>query len=125
MVALALAAAACDTIPTAPTEVPGTTTETFTGTLEPGGRVNHPFTVTAAGGVTVQLTNLNPLDTPLIGLAVGQWDGSACSIVVKNDRAGFGTLIQGNAGPGGFCVSVYDVGNLLGAVSYTVVVIHP
>lgn len=119
-----LTLAACETTPTQPTPPP-TTTDTFSGTLDARGEATHPFTVGVSGFVDITLANLAPLDTPAIGMAVGLWDGSVCTRVASNDRAVLGTRIRGTAAAGRFCVSVYDVGNLVDPIAYTLTVEHP
>jgi hypothetical protein len=103
-----------------------TKTDTFQGVLHSQELISHNFTVQQAGQVTVVLASITPLATIAIGLAVGTFDGTTCSTVVgtQNDNAKVGTTIDGNAGAGTFCVEVYDVGNIVDSVEYTVRVNH-
>ena len=113
---------------TVTTPTPVTTTDTFSGTLVQSGAVVHPFTVTAAGSVTISLTEVNPLATLALGVGIGTWDGATCSSMTNNTNARVGSAaLLGTAGIGSYCVRVYDVGNIAAdtSVTYTVQVVHP
>jgi hypothetical protein len=103
-----------------------TVTDTFPGVLLAQTVNWHQFTVQKAGPVTVVLASITPLATITIGLAIGTFDGTACTTVAgtQNDTAKVGTTIDGNAGAGTFCVGVYDVGNIVDSVEYTIRVNH-
>ena len=108
--------------PTTGTPVP--LTEVFSGTLGRNGAVTHPFASQAGGSVTVTLQELEPDTT--IGLSLGTWNGTSCQIVIADDAAVRQSSIVGTvSGVGNLCVRVYDVGNLIEPVSYTVSVFHP
>jgi hypothetical protein len=124
--AVALFAPACGDppAPTLPSPVAPTITETFTGTLLPIGNNMHSFFVTRIGGLQVSLTGIAPGAT--VGLGVGTPSGANC-LLIENLTAVASPAAQlvGTATlPGSFCVAVYDVGNLVEAVNYTVVVLH-
>jgi hypothetical protein len=130
--ALALALGACGssnpTTTTAPTAV--ATTDTFSGIVAQQGSVGQPFTVTAAGTVTIGLTAVAPLTTMALGVGLATYDGTTCSTtpIAKNDNARAGTTaLTGAAIAGSYCVLVYDSGNISTgvSVSYTVSVAHP
>jgi len=110
----------------APTPV--TTTESFTSTLDQLGSVTNGFTVAAAGTVQVKLTDVEPLTTMALGVAVTT-GGSACgSDIAQNTNAKSGTTaLSGNAAVGSYCVRVFDAGNIPAetSVTYTVEVTHP
>jgi len=128
VVALALGSWACsNTAPTTlPTPTPPTTTDTFEGSINPNGAKTFSFIVQTGGTVTTTLTTVSPDSTVAIGLAVGTWDGAACSVFKANDNAPQGTSITVTAsGAGSLCVRVYDVGNLLDVASFVVTVVHP
>jgi len=122
----ALAAGCEDVTPstTTPTE-PVLTTDTFDGTLTANGAVTFPFTVVSSGPVTATLTAVS--DTSIaIGLALGTWNGLACQIVLARDGALQGDLIIGQASNvGALCARVYDVGNVVDPVTFTITVEHP
>jgi len=110
----------------APTPV--RTTESFTSTLDQLGSVTNGFTVAAAGTVQVKLTDVEPLTTMALGVAVTT-GGSACgSDIAQNTNAKSGTTaLSGNAAVGSYCVRVFDAGNIPAetSVTYTVEVTHP
>lgn len=130
---LATSAAACNndkTITTPTTTTTTTTTATtitepaFTGTLRANGAATYPFTATAGGTITATLTSLSPATT--IGLSIGTWTGSACQIVVANDKAAPAAAISGTVtAAASLCVRVYDVGNITGPTDFSVTVVHP
>jgi len=122
----ALIASACSdpVAPATPTPATPTVSETFTGTLLPLGIDTHPFTVSQIGGIEVSLTGVSPGAS--VGLGVGTPSGANCLLidnltVVSSPTAqlrGTATVV------GSFCVSVFDVGNLVESVNYTVTVLH-
>ena len=129
--ALALLIGACgsnDT--TTPTTTPSgsdvpRTTETFTGTLTPRSAMWHPFTVQVAGTIDVTLTSLSPVSTLTVGVGVGITPTNGCDVQAWNNAATTGTILTSAINPGTFCVTVYDMGSVTDAVTYTVAVTHP
>jgi len=124
---LALSAAACgaDTTPTSPTE---TVTEDYSGTLAPSGTNTHTFTVRASGTLTVILNSVAPLSTLAIGVSIGSWDGTNCTVLAANPNARASTTtaaLSGSANQANFCLQVYDSGNLTGEITYAIQVTHP
>ena len=125
---MAGAAAACgSSTPTTPTTTtPNTLTDTFSGNLTQNGAVTNSFATKASGSVQATLSTLAPDSSVVIGMSVGTWNGSACTIVIANDAATQGTTVSGSASSAGnFCVRVYDVGKLTQTIQYTVTVTHP
>jgi hypothetical protein len=111
--------------PAAPTLTVPTVTDTFTGTLAVNGDNSHPFIVSAVGGITVTLTNVTP--PALVGVGIGTPDSSSCTLL-NTDVAVASTSAQitGTATVAGtLCVAVFDVGNLVESVDYTISVLHP
>ncbi len=101
---------------------------TFNGRLEPASVFVGPFPVKNAGAVRVILNSLVGADTNVTavgGLAVGTWDGSTCTLVVRNENATFSTVVTGTAIVGDYCVQLYDVGQFNEAVNYSMEVQHP
>ena len=132
----ALLAAACSggssstsPLATAPTATP--TTESFDGAVDVGGTDFHPFTVTLSGGqVNVTLAAATPPATIYMGVAVGSYDSTAntCTRLSGANvvtQAGSVAQLSGTlTNAGGYCVQVYDAGNQLQPVTYTVTVTH-
>jgi hypothetical protein len=116
-----------DETPTSPTPpTPTTVTDTFTGTINKNGAASHNFTASVAGVVTATLKTLSPDPEVVVGFAVGTWSGSACNVVLVRDRAVQTTVIYGNVNASGdLCVRVYDVGNVVDPVEYSIEVVHP
>ena len=125
-VAVGLAAAGCsDPVPPAtPTPAPPTVTETFTGTLLVLGSNTHQFAVTQIGGIKVSIVSVTP--AAAVGIGVGTPSGSNCLLIQNLTAvAGPNTQISGTATiTGNFCISVFDVGNLVESIDYVVTVLH-
>lgn len=123
-----MSTAACSdpTPPAAPTPVTPTVTETFTGTLGLAGNNSHLFTVSQVGGVRVSLTGVSPSAAVGIGVGTPSTSTGAC-LLLGNLTAVGGPSVQmsGTATvTGNFCLAVFDVGNLVESVTYTITVLH-
>lgn len=110
--------------PVTPTPVAPTIVETFTGTLTVLGVNTHAFTVQQVGGLKVSITEVVP--GAAVSLGVGTPGLTGCTVISDLTAApSVAPQISGTATVAGqFCVSVADVGNLVEAVIYTVVVQH-
>jgi hypothetical protein len=65
------------------------------------------------------------IDTPVIGIALGTWSGTTCSIVLANDVSSAGSSVNGAVqGQGTLCARVYDVGKLTLPATFTIEVTH-
>ena len=105
-----------------------TVTESFTGTLTVNGATSHPFSVTSTGGgsVTATLKTVGPDSSAVVGIGLGTWNGTACQIVITNDRAVQTSSLLGTAtSTGSLCVRLFDVGQIGSPVDYEIEVIHP
>lgn len=132
LVALALSAGACGnstsssttTTTTSPT-TSTTVTDTFSGTLTRNGASSFAFSVSARGVILATLTSLAD-STAVVGLSLGTWSGSSCTVVLSNDQAVQGASITGAAsGVGTLCARVYDVGKSTTPLDYQITVVHP
>lgn len=129
---LALATAACDnsgsTTPTSLTPTPTVTTEMFTGSVDVGGSDVHPFNVALSGApVNVILTAAGPPATIFMGLGVGSYSNTACTLLTGGSvvtPAGTAAQLSGTVLAGSYCVMVYDVGNQVAQITYGVTVTH-
>ena len=124
---VALSASACsDPVPpTTPTPAPATIAETFTGLVLPGsGPSVNTFAVQQVGTIQVSLTSVSPPAS--VGIGVGTPSGANCLLLDNlTVVAGPNTQMTGTATvTGNFCVSVFDAGNLVESVNYTVSVLH-
>jgi hypothetical protein len=120
-----LAAGCADPVaPPTPVPVPATLPEFFTGTLLVNGANTHQFTVNQIGSLKVTLNSVAP--SAALGIGVGTPSQGSC-LVVNNltTVADPGVQMSGTATIiGTFCVEVFDVGNLVEPVTYTVTVLH-
>jgi hypothetical protein len=123
---LSLATLGCSdpVAPATPTPAIPTVTDTFNGTLLILGSNTHPFTVQQIGGIKVSITGVAP--GAAVGIGVGTPSGSSCLLIDHLTAvASPNAQISGTATiTGTFCVSVYDVGNLVESVNYVVTVLH-
>jgi len=116
--------------PTTPTTVPTVLTETFSGTLLKNAAYTHPFTVTDSGDVSVFLIQsadpAQPDNNAIpIGVSLGTWNGTSCSVVIANDSISPGASLTGRAtSAGNLCVRVYDVGFVPGSANYELLIDH-
>ena len=123
---LSLATVGCSdpVAPATPTPAVPTVTDTFNGTLLILGSNTHQFTVQQIGGIRVSVTGVTP--GAAVGVGVGTPSGANC-VLLQNLTAvpGPSPQISGTATiTGTFCVSVFDVGNLVESVNYIVTVLH-
>jgi uncharacterized protein YceK len=126
--AIALPGCSSDDTPIGPDPTPvPTVTEEFDGELNRNGGRTHNFAVGANGTVSATLTTLAPDSEMEIGFSMGTWNTSACAIVIANDKAKQGTVVNGqvNSFGGNVCVRIYDVGNITENVTYKITVVHP
>jgi hypothetical protein len=111
--------------PIAPTPVVPTVTDTFSDTLLVLGSNTHPFTVATIGGVKVSLTSVTP--SAAVGLGIGTPNGlGSCTVIDHVETvAGPSVQLSGTATvPGGYCVVIFDLGNLVEPAAYTINVLH-
>jgi hypothetical protein len=123
--AMAMAGCADPVAPSTPTPAAPTVIDTFSDTLLVLGSNLHPFNVTTLGGVKVSLTSLAP--SAAVGLGVGTPNGiGGCTLLDHVETvASPSILLSGTATvPGGYCVMIYDLGNLVEPTVYTINVLH-
>jgi len=129
IVLLACVAAACDDeVTTTPITPSLPRTETFTGVVTQNGAATHNFDVAGGGSVTARLTSIGADNTLVVSFALGTWTGSACSVVLANDAATGGAVLNGTmTGLGTLCARIGDVGNVAAGdgAPYTIEVVHP
>ena len=110
---------ACGSTPTEPTAPPAPVyelkTSTFTGKVATGGSAGFPFTVVNPGDISLSITELAPLSTLTMGLALGSWDAAAstCTQQLTTNTATVNAVFSANpSAPGEYCVGIFDVGNV-------------
>jgi hypothetical protein len=130
LLAVALATAGCSSnepqTPTTPTpvEIPE---PDWTGTLTVNGAVILPFNAQDIGTVTAILSDLQPNNeaTLDVGLDLGTWSGTSCTLKIANTQVGIGGGVVGFAnGPGALCARIYDSGRLTEPVTFVVKITH-
>ena len=128
---LALAVSACDDdTPTTPTTTPPSVTDTFTGAITQNGATTHSFNVSTSGTVKATLKTVGADNTLVVGFSLGTWNTvtESCSVVLANDAATAGAVLQGTmTGTGTLCLRMYDVGNVVApaGAAYSVDIEHP
>jgi len=64
-------------------------------------------------------------EAPIVGIALGTWSGTTCTIVLANDLSGISSNVNGLVqGAGQLCARVYDVGKLALPATFTINVVH-
>jgi len=129
LASLALTAGACsDNTPPPTTPTPPEITEPlWSGTLTVNGAAITHFTATDVGTVTAILQALEPNNnaTLSVGLDLGTWSGTSCTIKIANANVGLGSGAVGFAnGAGELCARVYDSGKLTEPVAFSVKITH-
>ena len=118
--------------PTTPTPTPtGPTTSIFSSRLTPGGAVSRLFDASAAGTVTVMLTNAAgpftrvgigigvPTNTTVTGIA-------RCSLSTAIATASGSTpQITTTVDAGPYCVAIYDLGTLTDTIDFSITLVYP
>ena len=124
---VALACAACDSTPTAPTPtVKPIDVNVYSSNVVPGGSASREFTLITGGDVAATLTSTTPAGTMLgLGLGIPRSDGSCALSGAVTTSAGDSAQIAMSADAGLFCVKVYDPGSLAAPVSFTLSISRP
>lgn len=126
-VLLALGASACNSTPTNPTQpTPDPIADVYKGTLGKNDAERFSFVTGVSGALSAQIILLNPADL-IVGLGLGVFNQTSgtCSVMLSNERATTGTLIEGNSDRAGtLCVRIFDVGNVVEPADYEIRVIH-
>ncbi len=111
-------------------------TETFTGTIAPGGQSQpgpHGFSASKTGEISVKVTQLTPSSSnTFVGVIwTGRASNGTCSgqlgaVFGQNNFAQVNLpAISTQILSGAYCLLLYDVGSFTTTVSYTVTVSHP
>ena len=104
------------------------TTETFTGTVAPGGNgAVHSFNVSNTGEFSVKVPAMTPTFNSFFGTFLGIVQSGNCSLFQQNTLSIVGS--QSLTGPifqkGTYCVFLFDVGTMTTSENYTLTVSHP
>jgi hypothetical protein len=116
------------------TTVPDTPagSESFSGSLDVGATFTATFSIRTGGTVNVTLASITtnsttPLPTIALGLGLGTAaaDGVSCNVAsTATATPGLSTQLSGQVAAGTGCITVSDVGQLTGPVTYAVRVAH-
>jgi hypothetical protein len=102
-------------------------TETFSGTVAPGGKGPlHTFNINSNGEYTVKVTSMTPTFNTFFGTYIGTGDGCGLQVGI-NTLSVVGSQSLGGAvfQKGQYCVFVFDIGNMTVSENYTLTVSHP
>lgn len=122
---------ACESEPaTAPSGTGAPVTETFIGTLQPGGEAFYSFSVPKAGVVSLTLTSMTGPSIPpdaLFPIGIGTPVGQFCSASVDAAASpGLTPQYSTTKAVGVYCVKISDNNALLGApASFALNITHP
>jgi hypothetical protein len=106
--------------------------ETFGATLNVGQSQFYSFTTISPGTTDVTLVsirlsgNVAATLSPVVGLGLGTPQGTDCALSnATNTTPGLKTQLSVATNVSTYCVKIADIGNLTGAVDYTIRVVHP
>jgi hypothetical protein len=118
------------TTPTTTSELRNT--ETFGATLNVGQSQFYSFTTISPGTTDVTLISIRPTGnvsatlSPVVGLGLGTPQATDCALSSATTAApGLKSQVSVATNISTYCVKIADVGNLTGAVDYTIRVVHP
>src|SRR5215831_16833925 len=122
-----------DNTPTTPTTTSDTRqNETFGATLNVGQSQFYSFTTISAGTTDVTLVSIRPTGSvattlsPVVGIGVGTPQATDCALSnATNTSPGLKAQLSVATSVSTYCVKIADIGNLKGAVDYTIRVVHP
>lgn len=101
-------------------------TDAFSGFATALDSAWQSFTVTQSGQVTVTLSSLSQAGAIGLGLGINGVSSTACTLNTALITApGSSPQITSTVSPGTYCVKIYNVGQIVGPVSYAVSIVHP
>lgn len=124
ILSLLLAGAGSSACKTATQPSAPTTSETFSGSLQPQGGLAQSFSIKVTGQVNVTLISLDPLGTINIGVGLGTPSGNSCGVFESSTAMFVGSSFSDVLPAGGYCLAVFDVGSVSQTVTYSVRVDH-
>jgi hypothetical protein len=121
---------ATTTTPTTTSDV--RSTETFGATLNPGQSQFYSFTTISPGTTEITLISIRPSGSvsttlsPVVGLGLGTPQAIDCALSsATTTTPGLKAQVSVATNVSTYCVKIADLGNLTGAVDYTIRVVHP
>ena len=131
----AVLAVGCGNNDTTTTPTPTTDTrsnETFGATLSVGQSQFYSFTTLSPGQTDITLVSLRPSGSVnvtlsrTVGLGLGTPQGTDCALSsATNTTPALKAQLSVATNVSTYCVKIADIGNLTGAVDYTIRVLHP
>jgi hypothetical protein len=131
----AVMAAGCgnDATPTTPTTTSDLrSSETFGATLNLGQSQFYSFTTISPGTTEITLISIRPAGSvsatlsPVVGLGLGTPQATDCALSsATNTAPALKAQVSAATNISTYCVKIADIGNLTGAVDYTIRVLHP
>ena len=126
VLAMSVVTAGCSDppVPPAPTPVVPTSLDTFNDTLLVSGVNTHLFTTKDIGGVKVTLNSVEP--GAIVGVGIGTPSLGTCSLIDRTQAVAGKTVIMSGTTtvPGQYCISIFDLGNLVEPAVYSIDVLH-
>ena len=118
---------ACNETPTTPTTTVTTTDLFFVSQLMPLGVTSRSFKVAKAGEVKVLFTSLLPESSGVVSVALGTFDGTACTPTNAVAVAAGSTtpIITTTLAAGDYCVRIADTGVLTRTNDFSITVTIP
>ena len=118
---------ACETTPVDPTPSPTTQDLFFVSQLMAGGTTSRTFTTPKQGDVKVFFSSLLPENTQEIGVALGTFDGSTCTVTstVKVKSGSADAVITSALPAGTYCIRVSDPGVLTKTNDFSITINIP
>ena len=106
--------------------------ETFSATLNVGQSQFYSFTAISPGTTDITLVSIRPSGavastlSPVMGLGLGTPQATDCALSsAVNTTPGLKSQLTVTTNVSVYCVKIADIGNLTGAVDYTIRVVHP
>lgn len=105
-------------------------TQTFAGTLAPGGSHFYSIVVTQQGPVSLMLAAVQApggaaLTTP-VGIGIGVPEGTGCPRRMSlTTQPGLAAQLTTTLNPGTYCAAVYDVGTVSSTVNFAMRITYP
>jgi hypothetical protein len=115
-----------DSVTGTPSSGPGAVVnETFSSNVTKLGTAVRQINVTGTGDLSATLLTAG-VTSPVLGFAIGAFDGANCLITKRQDVAGSATsTITAPVEAGSYCVKVVDIGNLTDTIGFVISISHP
>ena len=100
--------------------------DTYSGTIAIGGIATHAFPTASGGTISIVIESVGPVSTQVLGLGVGVWDSSTCTLALSTSAATQGLTYEATTNAlGNYCITLSDPDSFSEANTYQVRVTHP